>query len=232
MDMASRRSASLPSIQVPVDTAFTICDGLLRITHSLMIQLPDSELRDIRCIINAVLARADHLLETSEDVSLDFTGLSISDSGASFHLLTMAKSIAHPPSEPLAEDFGEEFGAVVISKTVTTTTHSEEPTPSTSRPANPAAAQPPGVRFTRVQPPPLPPHRIPTPAPTPVVAPAPAPAPPTPTPVSVTNEPRGPLIYHGSHPLILSFRNNVGFPDYAWHPYFTRPGKHFVMSDP
>ena len=61
-----------------------------------MIQLPDSKVRDICCIVDAVLARVDYLLETSEDVSLDFTGLSISDSSVSFHPLTMAKSIAHP----------------------------------------------------------------------------------------------------------------------------------------
>lgn len=42
----------------------------------------------------------------------------------------------------------------------------------------------------------------------------------TPTPAGVPT--------HGPFPLVLSSRNNVGFPDYTYHPHFVRPGsQHF-----
>lgn len=54
-------------------------------SHCLMVQLPDSELRVVRCVVDAVLARADQLLATAEDVSLDFNSLSIDSGKSSTH---------------------------------------------------------------------------------------------------------------------------------------------------
>ena len=65
-------------IQLPTTSAFSLCDGLLRIAHRLMIELPEPELRDIRYTLDALSTRVDQLLESAElDYSLNFDGLSI-----------------------------------------------------------------------------------------------------------------------------------------------------------
>lgn len=55
------------------------------------------------------------------------------------------------------------------------------------------------------------------------VTPAPTPAPiPDPTPILIPT--------HGQFPLVLSSRENVGFPDYTHHPLFIRPGSSFIFT--
>ena len=57
----------------------------------------------------------------------------------------------------------------------------------------------------------------PAPATTPACSPTPVPEP------ELMSAPTV-LKTHGWHPLIISSRENVGFPDYAYHPLFVRPG--------
>lgn len=81
-------------IELPLDSAYTICDGLLRMSHTLMLQLPEPQLREIRHLLNNISCRADQLLDTYEnDISLDFTGLTLSP--GQFHFLSLLPS---PPT--------------------------------------------------------------------------------------------------------------------------------------
>ena len=64
-------------IQLPVATTFSLCDGLLRMAHRLVIELPEPQLRDVRYTLDTLLTRVDQLLESAElDLSLNFEGLS------------------------------------------------------------------------------------------------------------------------------------------------------------
>lgn len=77
-----RPSTGRDSIQLTAASSFAICDGLLRMAHCLMIELPEAELRDVRYTLDTLLARADQLLNVAEldvDLSLDFDGLQVNE---------------------------------------------------------------------------------------------------------------------------------------------------------
>jgi len=57
----------------------------------------------------------------------------------------------------------------------------------------------------------------PAPATTPVCSPTPVPE------LEQMPTPTAPKT-HGWHPLIISSRENIAFPDYSYHPIFVRPG--------
>lgn len=66
------------SIRLSNSTAFAICDGLLRMSHCFILELPEPELKEIRRIVDSLLMTADLALDLMEtDVSLNFDGLSI-----------------------------------------------------------------------------------------------------------------------------------------------------------
>ena len=66
------------SIQLPTASAFSLCDGLLRMAHCLIVKLPESELRDVRYTLDTLSTRVDQLLDSAElDLSLNFDGLVI-----------------------------------------------------------------------------------------------------------------------------------------------------------
>ena len=90
----------------------------------------------------------------------------------------------------------EDFGAIFVSTSVTTDTSEPTPTFSSRR----------RTTVSRVSVPAVTP--APTPIPTPVLSPA----------------PQTTVLAHGRYPLVLSFRDNVGFPDYTYHPNFVGPG--------
>ena len=202
-----RPSAGTDFIQLPTASTFSLCDGLLRMAHRLMIELPEPELREVRYTLDTLLARVEQLLDSAEvDLSLNFEGLSF-DQGESwrFHLRVSAPVSSISDRNESCIPGVEDFGAVFVSTSVSTTTSDSSgltlgssPTRrrnTTSRVPVPATAT------------------FPTPTPTPVPARVP-------TPVVVSD--RGPF------PLILSSRNNVGFPDYTHHPHFVRPGSQSI----
>jgi hypothetical protein len=59
-------------------TAFALCDGLLKMAHCMIVELPEPELRDIRYTLDALLIRTDQVLDMVErDFSLIFNGLRV-----------------------------------------------------------------------------------------------------------------------------------------------------------
>jgi hypothetical protein len=83
------------SIELSPTSAFDMCDGLLRMSFHLMIQLPEAELRDIHYVIDTLLTRADQLLDMAgPELSLNFTALAI-DLGKSHILLTSFSVFRH-----------------------------------------------------------------------------------------------------------------------------------------
>ena len=65
-------------IQLPATVTFSLCNGLLWMAHCLIIELPEPQLRDIRCTLDILSIRADQLLESAElYLSLDFNSLLI-----------------------------------------------------------------------------------------------------------------------------------------------------------
>ncbi|KAF9780939.1 hypothetical protein BJ322DRAFT_1112323 [Thelephora terrestris] len=186
------------SVTLSSHTAFALCDGLLKMAHCMIVELPEPELRDIRYTLDALLIRTDQVLDMVErDFSLIFNGLRVD-----------------PSIPPGAED----FGAVLVSTTSATGSTDfcdADSSFSSCCPNTTSNPAPGGVRF----PPPVPttspalPHattsaiarRLPTPIPS--LAPAPTQVP-----------------SHGRYPLIISSRDNIKFPDYTDHPYFVRPG--------
>jgi hypothetical protein len=65
-------------VALSAPSAFAITDGLLRMAHCLIVELPENELREIRYTINTLLSKTDLLLDTIErDLSLNFDGLDI-----------------------------------------------------------------------------------------------------------------------------------------------------------
>lgn len=90
---------------------------------------------------------------------------------------------------------GEDFGAVLVTTSTSVTADVREPKVTPSSRHRQNTV-------SRVTPPSV----VPVPSATsPVRTPTPAPA-------------------HGHFPLVLSSRENVGFPDYTHHPSFVRPG--------
>ena len=63
---------------LPATSAFAICDGLLRMAHCFLMELPETDLRHIRCTLESLLIRADQVLDEFEfDLSLNFDALAI-----------------------------------------------------------------------------------------------------------------------------------------------------------
>lgn len=66
------------SIALSTSSAFSISDGLLRMAHRLIIELPEAELREIRHTLDTLLTRTDQLLDMVEDdLSLNLDDLNI-----------------------------------------------------------------------------------------------------------------------------------------------------------
>lgn len=185
-------------VTLSTDSVFIICDGLLRMSHTLMIELPEPQLRDVCYLLDIMLARADQLLDSAEyNFSLNFNGLVI-DPGKfkiPFQLSPVTlvdSSLTEAPHRPSAKD----FDAVLVSTTVSTTSDETKSSASSSHRSH---------RGTTTSQPPVP---APGPAltsvsahsPTPVATHAPTPVPPITTrvPVSVST--------HGTYPLVLSSR--------------------------
>ena len=73
-----RPNAGQETVTFPAGSALAICDGLLRMVHRFIIELPEPELRNIRYTLEGLLVRADQVLDTFEhDLSLNFDALSI-----------------------------------------------------------------------------------------------------------------------------------------------------------
>lgn len=116
------------AITLSSSSAFAICDGLLRMAHCLIVELPEPELRDIYYTLGTLLAKTEQVLEVLEnDVFLNFDNLSL-DPGKSRCFCIDLSYI--DLSNLLSETWAEDFGAVFVSTTVTT--ESSEPTSSTS----------------------------------------------------------------------------------------------------
>ena len=65
-------------VQISATSAFNICDGLFRMANCVISELPEAELRDIRKILDTLLAKVDRLLDHAEyDLSLNFDSLAI-----------------------------------------------------------------------------------------------------------------------------------------------------------
>ena len=66
------------AVTLSASNAFSISEGLLRMANCLITELPETELREIRYTIDALLTRTDQILDMIEhDLSLNFDGLSI-----------------------------------------------------------------------------------------------------------------------------------------------------------
>ena len=69
------------SIVLSSSSASTICDGLLKMTHCLMVELPAAELMAVCHTVETLLVKADQMLDIADqDLSLNFEGLSIDPS--------------------------------------------------------------------------------------------------------------------------------------------------------
>lgn len=65
-------------VVLPNSTAFAMCDGLIRMSHCLIVELPEDELREIRYRLDSLLMKADLALDLmGRKVSLDFKGLAM-----------------------------------------------------------------------------------------------------------------------------------------------------------
>jgi len=198
-----RSPAGSSFIHLPTGSAFSLCDGLLRMAHRLIIELPEPELRDVRCILETLSTRVDQLLDSAEiDDSLGLDDLSIDPGKYQRSHLTIPAPIlfilelSYNPV-PGAED----FGAVMVSTTVTTTD------------GNPSTVSSPSHRRKNIS-------RVPifstpsTPAPTPTLVHVPTPA------MALSHEPFS---------LVKSSRKGVGYPDYTYHPTFVGPGSQRIQ---
>ena len=113
-------------IVLSTPSASPICDGLLRMAHCLIVELPEPELRDIHYTLDILLAKTDQILDMAEcNLSLNFEGLTI-DPGK-FTISCLGLSHLWNIEDPLCT---EDFGAIFISTSVTTNT--SEPTPTFS----------------------------------------------------------------------------------------------------
>jgi len=76
------RQARMDSVILSNQTAFALCDGLLRMAQCWIIELPETELREIRNVLEGLLVRTDQALDLMEgDISLDFEGLGVDSGG-------------------------------------------------------------------------------------------------------------------------------------------------------
>ena len=235
------RPVRADSVILSNQTAFALCDSLLQMTRFWIIELPEPELREIRSTLGGLLVRADQVLDLMEnEISLDFEGLQINSSKLPVYDFSSSNFFSDVRYPPGAED----FGAVVVSSVVASDMNDiaesdigeQELTNSdideqeftnsdidgqeftNSDIGGPDvidigefhsafSSRHPGATYRTSLPP--------APASTPVRSLSPAPEP-VPAPI-VPN-------YHGRHPLIISSRENVGLPNYTYHPHFIRPG--------
>ncbi|KAF9790755.1 hypothetical protein BJ322DRAFT_1017402 [Thelephora terrestris] len=178
-------------------TAFAMCDGLIRMSHCLVIELPEPELREIRYMLDSLLVKADLALDLMErEISLDFGGLNVD----------IDLDSCTPPG-------AEDFGAVLVSTAATADANQSGSISLSHRRGSVTFDTGPVVAASMPPPPPTLPVsvRIPTPAPEPTIAPP-------------------PTITHGRYPLIVSSRENVGFPDYSYHPHFVCAGLYLTLA--
>lgn len=76
--MSNPPQAASDSILIPTASASAICDGLLRMAHCLILELPEAELRGVRYTLSVLSMRADQLLDSAvRDFALNFDGLAI-----------------------------------------------------------------------------------------------------------------------------------------------------------
>jgi hypothetical protein len=189
--------ASAEFVQLPTASAFSLCDGLLRMAHRLITELPEPELRSVRRTLDTLSMRIDHLLDSAElDLDLNLEGLSM-DPGKSYRFHPRVFALVSSISERGNSDVPgtEDFGAIVVSTSVCTSSDSSG-----------SAVASPSNRYRNTI------SRVPA-----IAAP-----PPTPVPARVST----PATFQnpGPFPLVLSARDNVGFPDYTHHPEFVCPG--------
>ena len=106
---------------------------------------------------------------------------------------------------------GEDFGAVLVTTSTTVSSDTSEPTFTTSSRHRKNT-------INRVS--------VPTAIPSP---PATLELVHAPTPVPTSAPPSTPNLSHGPFPLIISSQNNIGFPNYTYHPSFVRPGLFCIL---
>jgi hypothetical protein len=83
------------SVLLSTASATAVCDGLLRMAHCLIVELPEPQLRDIRYTLEALLTRVNERLDSAEfDLSFNIGGLAI-DPGNCYK---PRLSFPHPPS--------------------------------------------------------------------------------------------------------------------------------------
>ena len=63
---------------LPTASASALTDGLLRMAHCLIMELPEPELREVRSTLDILTMKIDQILDSAEyDLSLNFDGLTI-----------------------------------------------------------------------------------------------------------------------------------------------------------
>ena len=82
------RCPARETVTVSATSAYSICDGLLRMAHCFIVELPEPKLRDIRYALEGLLVKANRTLEVFEyDLSLNFDGLEIDPGGSCIYRL-------------------------------------------------------------------------------------------------------------------------------------------------
>lgn len=80
--------AEQDTVALSASNAFSMSDGLLRMAHCLIIELPEAELREIRCTLDVLLTKTDQMLDMLErDLSLNFDSLNIDPGESQAHFL-------------------------------------------------------------------------------------------------------------------------------------------------
>ena len=118
--------ADSSSITLPTTNAFAICDGLLKMAHCLINELPEAELTHIRDTVDALLIKTDQRLGVIEqDFSLNFDGLSINPSECQMYYSGSSNLFldARHPSE------SNDFNTVLVSTSTYAAVDSDEPQP-------------------------------------------------------------------------------------------------------
>jgi hypothetical protein len=66
------------SVVLTPATASAFTDGLLRMVHCFVMELPEPELRDVRSTLDILMMKVDQILDNTEhDLSLNFDNLTI-----------------------------------------------------------------------------------------------------------------------------------------------------------
>ena len=84
---------------LPATSTFAICDGLLWMAHCFLMELPETDLRHIRCTLENLLIRANQVLDEFEfDLSMNFDALAIEcESRTHRRVLSNLPQMATPP---------------------------------------------------------------------------------------------------------------------------------------